>query len=137
MVHPDESHEGSALGALIARVIAELEDNHELELRTARSRVVGLLCERITEAGLVSGAAIASDAGTRAGFATFLERVAREEIGPGEWQAHVGVHYADGGVEEARRQAVLLHMRLDQGGLAREQAAEYFRALARGLRDAG
>jgi hypothetical protein len=69
-------------------------------------------------------------------MAVYLERVAREGIAPAEWQEHMATHYTDGAVEEARRQAVLLHLRLQQGGVSTEQAAEYFRALARGLRGA-
>lgn len=135
MDQPHESYEGTALWNAVARAIADLEARGELTLAAERSRVVDAVCDQLLAAGVATGAATRPEAGTRGGFASFLDRVARDDVDPEAWRDHVSVRYTDAAVEEARRQAVLLHLRLSQGGLAREQAAEYFRALARGLRE--
>ncbi len=141
MSHPhdafDGSFDGTPLWDALARALIDLEENADLTLRTARPYVIGVLCARVAETGLLRDAALRPGAGTRAGFAAYLERVARDGLDPAEWQEQVGTRYADGTVEEARRQAVLLQLRLRQGSVSAEQAAEYFRALAAGLRKPG
>ena len=135
-MHRYEAYDGTPLRNALERALAELEANDEVAVRTAHTHVVGALCERVAAAGLLRAGAAEPAPGTRAGMAAYLERVTREGIAPAEWQEQMAMHYADGTVEEARRQAVLLHLRLQQGGVTAEQAAEYFRALARGLRGA-
>jgi hypothetical protein len=134
MAEPHDRFEGTPLWDAVSRALLDLEENADLTLRTARPYVVGVLCERVAETGLLRDAAMRPGAGTRAGFAAFLERVAGGGVEPDEWREHVATRYADGAVEEARRQAALLQLRLGQGSVSAEQAAEYFRALAGGLR---
>ena len=136
MAHPSEIYEGTPIWDAVARALAELEENADVSLRTARPCVIGVLCARVAETGLLRDAAMQPDVGTRAGFASYLERVARDGIDADEWQERVGTHYADGTVEQARRQAGLVLLRIQQGSVTAEQAAEYFRALAAGLRTA-
>lgn len=136
MSHPAAPHEGTPLWHAVAHAIGELEASADLTVATTHARVIGRLCERLAAAGVLRDAAMAPDGGSRAGFAAFLERVASDDVAADEWQARIAMHYGDGAVEEARRQAVLLHLRRESGSVTAEQAAEYFRALARGLRGA-
>ena len=128
-------HEGTPLWSAIAHALDALEASDALTMHGPRAHVVAALCERIADAGLLRDGATQPGAGTPAGFAAYLEHVARDGIAPGAWQEHMGTRYTDARVEEARRQAVLLQLRLQQGNVSAEQAAEYFRTLARGLRD--
>lgn len=47
MSHPYTRHEDTALWAAISAAIAELEQNQDLQLTSAREYVVGFLCERL------------------------------------------------------------------------------------------
>ena len=49
MDHPYAHLEGTALWAAIDRAVAELEENRDVTLTTARPYVVGLLCARVAE----------------------------------------------------------------------------------------
>lgn len=133
--HPYAEHEGTPLWGAVERALEALVRNDDVAFRAERAHVVAALCAEIAAAGLLRDSATRPDTGTPAGFASYLEQVARDGIVADEWDERVGTHYADGAVEEARRQAVLLQMRLRTGGVSGEQAAEYFRALARKLRE--
>ena len=135
MATPFHEHEGTPLWRAIAHAVDALESSDALTVHGPRAHVVAALCEQIADAGLLSDGATQPGAGTPAGFAAYLEHVARDGIAPAAWQEHMGTRYTDARVEEARRQAVLLQLRLQQGNVSAEQAAEYFRTLARGLRD--
>jgi hypothetical protein len=52
MPHPYVAYENAVAWRAIAGAIGELEDNHDLELRTARPYVIGLLCERLAASGV-------------------------------------------------------------------------------------
>jgi len=120
--------------------LAELEAQGMLTLHgggAARTVAVTLLCERMHQAQLLRDAAARPAAGTRAGFAAFLEEVARGAVDDAAWQAEAGVPHADASVEEARRQAGFTRLRLRQGSITTEQAAGYFRTLAQRLREGG
>jgi hypothetical protein len=99
--------------------------------------VVGYLCRQLVAAGLIAAPSSVAGTLTAEQFAAFLERAADAGPGSPDWQAHVATHYADARLEESRRQAALLGLRIEQGGITAEQAATYFRALARGLREHG
>ena len=53
MSHPYENHEGTKLWAAIAAEIAELEKNQDVTLTTVPHYVIGALCQRLVEDGLV------------------------------------------------------------------------------------
>ncbi len=52
MPHPYTEFEGTPLWAALEHALAELSDNHLLTLTTAPPYVVGLLCRRLSEAGV-------------------------------------------------------------------------------------
>lgn len=52
--HPYTEFENSPLWVVIDDTIAELEENRDLELTTARQYVIGYLCKKITEMELIS-----------------------------------------------------------------------------------
>lgn len=55
MSHPYEEFERTKLWSVIDRAIAELEENTDLELTTARTLVVGFLTKAVTESFRRSG----------------------------------------------------------------------------------
>ncbi len=63
-----------------------------------------------------------------------LEAASRSQLDGSGWERAVATHYADPEVEEVRRQAALTGYRLGQGNITAEQAAEYWRLLAKRLR---
>ena len=136
MSHPYAEFEGTPLWSVLAATLAELETNHDVLLTTTRAHVVGLLCERLTSGGFAtaSGTDAAPDA---AHLADFLEQAALAWPSEAAWQAELRVRYADAEAEEARRQALLTHLRYTQGSLTAVQAAEYLQTIARGLRTRG
>ena len=134
MSHPWQELEGTPLWNAVDAAIGELLDNGELPHTTSRAHVVGYLCARLVASGFGERAERA-EAMTAARFADFLEQAAAAGIGGEEWSAQMTARHADARVEEARRQAALIGLRVDQGGLAPEQAAMYLRALAKGLRE--
>ena len=54
MAHPYNEHEGTALWSAIDKEVASLEKNGDIELRTAREYIVGSLCKRLANTGLVT-----------------------------------------------------------------------------------
>lgn len=134
MTHPYERYEGTPLWAAVERAVADLEMNDDVVLRAARSHVVGALCARLDAADLLRAPTTELALETRAGYAAYLDRLARGDDVPDEAD-EPGVLPGDPAVDEARRQAGFVRLRLRQGGIGAEQAAAYFHALARGLRE--
>jgi hypothetical protein len=127
---PDDSTLRRALDA----ALAELEASGQLALHAPRADVLDFLCAGV-------GAVVSSpddDApdtdGGRVAFAVALEAAARDGFGHPAWRQAATRRYADAAVEEARRQAGLVQLRLAQGGVTAEQAAVYLRRLAEGMR---
>lgn len=58
MKHPYSEFNATALWREIDRTITALEANRDLQVTTARSHVIGLLCKRLVEADLILEAAI-------------------------------------------------------------------------------
>ena len=125
----------ASLRTTLAAALAELEANGSVTVRGARDEVVTLLCRRLVEAGWP--AAANRDARSPLALAEFLERAADAWPGDAAWHAEIGMPLVDVHAEEARRQAALTQLRLAQGSLTMEQAATYWRAIARGLRERG
>lgn len=124
-------YEGTPLWAAVEQVLDTLGG----ATPTDRPDAIRQVCERLVAAGVILPVATQPVAGSRAAFAAFLDRLAAaKEITP-EWADHAGTSYPDGVIEEARRQASFVRLRLEQGGISAEQASAYFRSLARGLRD--
>jgi hypothetical protein len=51
--HAYDDHEGTALWKAIDNELRSLEENRDIEITTARSHVIGALCEQIARLGLV------------------------------------------------------------------------------------
>ncbi len=51
--HAYDHHEGSALWRAIDHELRSLEENRDIEIATARSHVIGALCEQLSRLGLV------------------------------------------------------------------------------------
>lgn len=130
MTHPAASPDEPVRRAVDA-ALAGLEAAGRLTISGARADVVDAICAGLRASGVGQGAVPAErDAGT---LAAFLDHAADADAA--EWRQHAGAPYASAHVDEARRQAALTHMRLEQGGITREQAATYFASLARALRE--
>lgn len=54
--HAYDHHEGSALWRAIDNELRSLEENRDIEIATARSHVIGALCEQLSRLGLVKSA---------------------------------------------------------------------------------
>ena len=134
MPHAGEEFADTPLWNAVDAAIGELLGSGDLQLATSRAHVVGYLCARLVAGGFGVQQERAESM-TAARFADFLEQAAAAGIGGAEWSAQMTARHADARVEEARRQAALIGLRVDQGGLAAEQAAMYLRALAKGLRE--
>ena len=134
MTHPPAGPDaGDPLRRVVDATLAGLEASGTLAIAGARADVVATLCGAIVAAGLVGDAAEAPPVRDGTTLAAFLDTAADADAA--EWRRHTGAPYASAHVDEARRQAALTHMRLEQGGITREQAATYFASLARGLRE--
>ena len=127
------SQEDTPLWSALDAALRELEESDVVVVLNARARVVDLLCQRLVDAGWP--AAPQRDERSPIALAEFLERSADAWPGDAEWHALIDAPLADVHAEEARRQEALTHLRLVQGSLTREQAAGYWRTIARGLRE--
>ena len=135
MPHRYERFEDTPLWRALEDAVGELVDNNDVELRTDKVYVISLLCNRLEKANVLNSSADQSTAALRARFAAFLDSVAAGGRHASTWQEAMTTHFGEPAVEEARQQASLTAIRLDRGDITNEQAAEYFRSLARRLRD--
>jgi hypothetical protein len=133
--HPYVSHVGSLVWAAIDAAIAELEENDDLELRTARPYVIGLLCERLTKARLFTRTAESSPESARDALVAVLRGLADGSASQADAQEALTTHYPDAEAESVRQQASFTMIRLHQGAITSEQASEYIRRLIQRLHD--
>ena len=131
VTHPGDADD--ALRHVVDATLARLEASGVVAIVGARPDVVATLCAALAASGLVHGATEAAPPRDAATLAAFLERAADADAD--EWRRHTSAPYASADLDEARRQAALTHMRLQQGGITREQAAGYFTSLARRVRE--
>ncbi len=54
--HAYDVHEGTALWRAIDNALRSLEENRDIEIATARSHVIGAVCEQLSRLGLVKSA---------------------------------------------------------------------------------
>ena len=135
MRHPYEQYENTPVWRALDAEIAALEANADVALTTARSHVVGALCQRLDRARLLSPDATHPAERSRAQFAAFLERGASAGVPGSDWQAYAATHYADDAVEAARVEAVRLLLRQEVGGVSPAELAAGLAEIARRLRD--
>lgn len=133
MSHPYAELEGTRTWAVLDAGLAELEANGDLTITTARSHVIGRLCQRLTAAGVGAGRG-AADPPDAEQLVRFLEQAAVAWPHESAWRAQLGTSFREAHVEEARRQAGLTHLRHTQGSISTAQAVAYLGAIARQLR---
>lgn len=130
-------HEGTPLWDAVDEALAALEATGALTLAGERADAIALLCERLAGTGVLKESAARRTEDARRAFADFLDETARLGVDAVDWQGRTATHYFDARVEEARRQALFVQLRLAQGSIEPAQAAVYFANLARGLREGG
>jgi hypothetical protein len=54
MNHPYREFEGTAVWREIDAAIGALEENRDVQLSTSRSHVIGSICKRLSDAGILS-----------------------------------------------------------------------------------